>query len=398
MRPTTQESTTKRRITTLLQDTTVFSKADFYPEAFVEKLLEEECSKCLNTEDGLGTLDGIIEAVCYSEDVMGKLFDTYAQGTDRMEEQCIEDEEKTDVVISKARTKMNKLTATFKSTEESIESVAQEVMQSGQRLLDLREEVTRMREALNVLILFNRMKKDEDFKPSAYDVDPLDVEFVVGIRKLKMICKELFSEDLIWVLQNVGDYHRHLLEVLQKRFEKGFEEKDFNTMQDAEELLYYLNGGSSAVEYYIDNNAYLNDEKDLLADETLANETHEVDYTQCLIHDQRVLSFLKRVIQQIQKEARDIERVFVQKENVMELFVKQVFIVRIQNFLDVYMHEAVETNEEYLFKCYDAYDQLQTYLTKVLENTGISSKFINEQIGLVFHDDIEEFVNKKEHD
>ena len=174
-----------------------------------------------------------------------------------------------------------------------------------------------------------------------------------------------------------------------REFEKAFIEKNINEMKIKSDLMYHLNGGMAVVDLYIENNDFLNDDNDVVADEKLASQKEQLDMTKLSISNERVTTFYKKMVQQLQREKSNIDKIFIQKDEVTELMLKNIFEYRIQNFLDIYLHESSESTREYLYKLYDALEQSHNFLGKSLVNIeGLSNKSIERMIEETFRDDI----------
>ncbi|BFU25055.1 exocyst complex component sec10, putative [Entamoeba histolytica HM-1:IMSS-B] len=381
-----------------LQDINIFSGRMFDPFNYIDDLLSEQCDISLEQGIEAFSMEPLFSILSIAEKKLQSQFSLYVSSVNSLQEECVEEEESYLGVIKTAKDRMKKAIEEFEGTENGLNQLSEEVMQSGERLLDLREEVTKDKEVLEMLRMFDKMSKDEEFNVKNYDVEYPDIEFVIRVQKLKQLCRELTNENVIWGVQHVGDYYNHLNEELTKKFNKGFDEKNYLEMKDNAELLYYLNRGNNSINYYIENNEFLLNENEVNVDEKLASEKEEISNKELLLHNQRLEMFYKKMINQSQKEKREIDKIFIQKEIVNEKFIQEMFEFRIQNFLDIYLHESSQSTMEYLFKLYDAVDQTITLLSKSIVGSKIvSMKFMNEMIDDCFKQDIDEYyqINEK---
>ncbi|KAL7714013.1 Exocyst complex component sec10 [Entamoeba marina] len=337
-------------------------------ESYVDALLSEQCDYSIEKGIESFEIDPFLTLLDFATKKIDGQFKTYKRSVEALQTQCVEEEEKHLASVQHARTKFNKALTEFKETEETISALSGVVMQAGERLQDLTTEATRGKQAALMLEMFTIFNTQKNFEPSKYKEEFPDVEYVTRIKKLQSLCSELDSEKNSLGIENINKFSEWLNDCYMTEFRKALMEKEIERIKEYAELLYHLNGGEDSVEEYLDNLTIFNDENDVKNDELLASTEQEIPTNVCKINNQCLQVFYKRMMGQVQKENREIERIFIQKGHVTNMFVSRIFDERIENYLDIYLHESNFKLGEYLFAFYDAYDQtVNGYLSGLVE-------------------------------
>ncbi|EKE37654.1 hypothetical protein ENUP19_0347G0031 [Entamoeba nuttalli] len=374
-----------------LQDTNVFLQSTFEPEIYIDSLLSEQCDYSIEKGIEAFDIDPILQCLNVIKSRIDNQFIAYKRSVEQLQEQCVHEEETHISTVTNAREKFNKALEEFKQTENGVSELSTDIMQAGERLQDLTVEANRGRQASMIIDMFTKFNKDNNFDPRKYTEEYPDIDFVTRIKKLKTLCKELQNPQTTLGIANTEKFYSYIENEYMKKFSTAMTEKNINEMKDYAELLYYLNGGDKCVKEYLKSNAFLYDEIDIRQDEQLAETDQEIDNKVCKINNQCLQAFLKKILNQIQKEKREIEKVFVQKDIVVAKYVQKIFKFRIANFYSVYVYKGYDEDPDffwkYLFKCYDAYDQITNSFVKSLTSFGINGAFLSDLVERVFEED-----------
>ncbi|ELP91679.1 exocyst complex component, putative [Entamoeba invadens IP1] len=383
-----------------LMDTNIFLQSTFDPEIFVDSLLSDQSDYSIAKGIETFDIDPFLSLLNLSKSRIDNQFLAYKKSVEEFQEQCLLEEQNHVASVTACRKKFDKALTQFKETENGVSELSTEVMQAGERLQDLATEASRGKQASLILEMFRTLNGDKNFDPVMYkkrreeldeDDDDAEVNFVIRVKKLKSLSKELKSPESVLGRKNVETLFEFLERDYLKNFKTAMAEKNLITMKDNAEMLYYLNGGDTCVDEYIESNEFLNDEVAIHKEEALAESDIEINKTVVAINSQVLAAFLKTLLAQIQKEKQRIEKIFVQKDVVLARYVQKIVEVRVTGFLSGYLYKGLDTdpdfNWKYLFLLYDSYTQMSNFFNKTLTSSGMNAVFLSDLVENVFNED-----------
>ena len=90
------------------------------------------------------------------------------------------------------------------------------------------------------------------------------------------------------------------------------------------------------------------DANDIRGDENRAENDPPVDRANEFVENPCFRAFLKKILDQLQKERRDIEKIFVNnKDIVLMKYIEQLFEYRIRGFLQLYLYKGYEVDPNF---------------------------------------------------
>ena len=386
-------STTIRQIEMKMMDTNAFLHSTYEPETYIDKLLNDQCDLALSRGIEHFNVSDFIDILSTIKAKTENQFVTYRKSVDQLQVQCLDEEENHQQTIKVVRHKFNKCIEEFKQIENDVTEISTEVMQAGERLQDLRAEVKRGKQAMEIMELFKKFNTDKQFNPEKYDRPVPKKNFAIIIKKLKTLSKELQNPDTALGKRNIEKFYEYIEKSYLFKFTGFLKEKNIKKMAEIAQFLYYLNGGEMCITEYLENNSFLMDDNDIRGDENRAENDPPVERDKERVENQCFRAFLKKIMDQIQRERRDIEKIFVNKEMVLMKYLEQLFEYRIRGFLQLYLYKGYEEDPnfdwQYLFKYYDSYCYITENFSKNLLALKINGTFLNELIEDMFSEDKE---------
>ena len=229
----------KRTIDNQLKTTNVFIYSSYEAESYIDNLLNDQCDYALHK--GIETFDvnEFIQILSTIKSRTESQFVTYLKSVNKLQGECIKEEEEHQQTMVTVKKKYNKCVEEFKQIENDVTEISTDVMQAGERLQDLRAEVKRGKQAMQILELFKQLNVDKQFDPRKYDKDRPKKNFAIVLKKLKTLSKELHNPDTALGKRNIEKLYEYIEIVYLQKFIDYLKEKNIRGMTEISMFLFY---------------------------------------------------------------------------------------------------------------------------------------------------------------
>ncbi|KAI8149998.1 exocyst complex component Sec10-like protein [Fennellomyces sp. T-0311] len=279
------------------------------------------------------------------------VLDELVQLRTRVQEQCDELENSTQIVehqykkdIADMQSAFEDVYRSYDSLESRIGEVGNTAIRIGEQLETIDKQRSRASESRDIIEYFMEFQEGNSERLSLLceGGDEGQLKGAIICRRLNAVAKEVDThvKARIGIEQFCESFEKEMLE----DFDRAYKEGDPRVMAHRAKVLFEFNGGASCVQMYVNQHEFFISNKKIEEMEELRRSEDNLDLSNPNIPPPEVDTSLVKLYDDIRitvrKEANIISAVFPQPATVMQVFLQRVFAQSIQNHVELLLSRA----------------------------------------------------------